>query len=217
VTPPRARARVTGETHPGIVSVVEVTSLRLSCEEFDNINSRIPNGTHTLSQSLQNTELPSFSASNVTAVNRAFRPGTTLHRLLSSRLEDRRGTSFRRSPRLQSLYRLASLIYIYAVLRDYHQSLELTDQYVGWLQGHIEDRNASLNPAQLKRQRKLTKLEKDTNDDDNSSGLSFEPWNKVNEILFHGLMDISVAKQFDLRWNAEQIRVEIASDRAPGG
>jgi hypothetical protein len=114
-----------------------------------------------LPKSLQNIELPSFSASNAAAVNRAFRPGTTLHRLLSSRLEDRRGTSFRRSPRLQSLCRLASLIYIHAVLWHYRQSLELTDQYVGWLQSHIEDRNASLDPAQLKRQWKLTKLEKD--------------------------------------------------------
>jgi hypothetical protein len=56
-------------------------------------------------------------------------------------------------------------------------------------------------------------------DDDNSSALSFEPWNKVNDILFHGLVveDTSVAKQFDLRWNAEQIRAEITSDWAPGG
>jgi hypothetical protein len=34
---------------------------------------------------------------------------------------------------------LLPLIYIHAVLWDYRQSLELRDQYVGWLQSHIEE------------------------------------------------------------------------------
>jgi hypothetical protein len=67
-----------------------------------------------------------------------------------------------------------------------------TKSYRGNFELEGFDRNASLDPAELKRQWKLTKLEKDTfyttNNDHNSLALSFESWNKVNDILFHGLV-----------------------------
>jgi len=212
------------------VSGGEAQFLRLSCEEFITSLEHFQWLSLSRKAYLQNVDLSTPSASNVGAANRAFRPGTVLYRLLSGRPEDRRGAGFRRSPRVQSLCRLASLIYIHAVLWDYRQSLVSTDQYVSWIQSHVEDTSnwngsietllwillslgdngRSQNSKRVRfvlRMMTIARL------------LSFESWNKVNDILFHSLVveDSSVVKGFDLRWNAEQIRAEITSDWAPGG
>jgi hypothetical protein len=211
------------------VSGAEAQFLRLSCEEF--ITSLEDFQWLALSRKayLQNVELSTFSTSNAGAVSRAFRPGTALYRLLSGRLEVRSGTGFKRSPRVQSLCRLASLIYIHAVLWDYRHSLVSTDQYVGWIQSRVEDtpdwscsietllwillslgdNGRSQNSKRVRfvlRMMTIARL------------LSFESWDMVNDILWDGLVveDSSVAKGFDLRWNAEQIRAEITGGWAPG-
>jgi hypothetical protein len=212
------------------VSGAEAQFLRLSCEEFVTSLENFQRLSLSRKACIQNVELSTFSASNAGAANRAFRPGTALHRLLSGRLGDGHGAGFRRSPRVQNLCRLASLIYLHAVLWDYRQSLVLADQYVDWIQSHVEetsnwngsietllwillslgDSGRSQNSKRVRfvlRMMTIARL------------LSFESWNKVNDILFHGLVveDSSVAEGFDLRWNAEQIRAEITSDWAPEG
>jgi hypothetical protein len=212
------------------VSGGEARFLRLSCEEFITSLEHFQWLSLSRKAYLQNVELSTPSASNVGAVNRAFRPGTVLYRLLSSRLEGRHGSGLQRSSRIQSLCRLASLIYIHAALWDYRQSLMSTDQYVSWIQSHVEDTSnwngsietllwilltlgdngRSQNSKRLRfvlRMMTIARL------------LSFESWNKVNDILFYSLMveDSPVAKAFDLGWNAEKIRAEIMSDWEPGG
>ena len=211
------------------VSGAEVQFLRLSCEEFITSLEQFQWLSLSRKAYLPNVELSAFSTSNAGAASRAFRPGAVLYRLLSDRLEDRRGSGIKQSQRIQSLCRLASLIYIHAVLWDYRQSLVSTDQYMGWIQSHIEETSAwscsieallwillslgdngrSQNSKRMRfvlRMMMIARL------------LSFESWNKVNDILFDCLVveDSSVAKGLDLRWNAEQIRAEVTSDWAPG-
>jgi len=210
------------------VSGAEAQFLRFCCKEF--ITSLEDFQWLSLSRKacLQIVKLSTFSTSNAGAASRAFRPGTALYRLLSGRLEDRRGAGFKRSPRVQNLCRLASLIYLHAALWDYRQSLVSRDQYVGWTQSYVEtlewtcsietllwillslgDNGRSQNSKRMRfvlRMMTIARL------------LSFESWNRVNDILWGCLVveDSSVAKGLDLRWNAEQIWAEITSNWAPG-